>query len=58
MQSGLLTDRFSEERVRSLRDGLGPIAERHHRTVAQVAVAWTLAWNGVTAAIVGARTPE
>ncbi len=58
MRSGLLTDRSSEERVRSLRDGLRPIAERHHRMVAQVAIGWTLAWNGVTAAIVGARAPE
>ncbi len=81
MQSGLLTDRFSEDRVRALpsddwrrkssdfnppqlarnlalRDGLRPIAERHRTTVAQVAIAWTLAWPGVTAAIVGARTPE
>jgi aryl-alcohol dehydrogenase-like predicted oxidoreductase len=34
------------------------IAERHHTTVAAVAVAWTLAWPGVTAAIVGARHPR
>jgi aryl-alcohol dehydrogenase-like predicted oxidoreductase len=27
-------------------------------TVAEIAIAWTLAWPGVTAAIVGARTPE
>ena len=81
MQSGLLTDRFTEERVRTfppddwrrrsadflpprlrrnlaLRDGLRPIAERHRTTVAGVAIAWTLAWTGVTGAIVGARTPE
>jgi len=36
---------------------LKPIAERHNTTVAAVAVAWTLAWPGVTAAIVGARSP-
>jgi aryl-alcohol dehydrogenase-like predicted oxidoreductase len=81
MQSGLLTDRFSEERVKSfpeddwrrrsadfnpprlrrnlaLRDGLRPIAQRHGTSVAGIAIAWTLAWNGVTGAIVGARTPE
>ncbi len=81
MQSGLLTDRFSEERVRALpeddwrrrssdflrpklgrnlalRDGLRPIAERHGTAVADVAIAWTLAWTGVSGAIVGARTPE
>ena len=81
MQSGMLTDRFSEERVThlapddwrrrsaefqppnlarnlALRDALIPIAERHDSTVATVAVAWTLAWPGVTGAIVGARSPE
>src|SRR3984885_2076703 len=34
------------------------VAERHRTTVAAVAVAWTLAWPGVTAAIVGARHPR
>ncbi len=81
MQSGLLTDRFSEARVRTLpeddwrrrssdftqprlgrnlalRDALRPIARRHDTTVAQIAIAWTLTWTGVTGAIVGARTPE
>ena len=33
-----------------------PIAERHGTTVGAVAVAWTLAWPGVTGAIVGARS--
>ncbi len=42
----------------ALRDALRPVAERHGATVASVAVAWTLAWPGVTAAIVGARNPE
>jgi aryl-alcohol dehydrogenase-like predicted oxidoreductase len=42
----------------ALRDALGPIAEQHGVTVSAVAVAWTLAWPGVTGAIVGARTPE
>ena len=42
----------------SLRDALRPIAERHGTTVAAVAVAWTLAWPGVSGAIVGARAPE
>jgi aryl-alcohol dehydrogenase-like predicted oxidoreductase len=41
----------------ALRDALRPIAERHEATVSAVAVAWTLAWPGVTGAIVGARTP-
>jgi len=41
----------------ALRDALKPIARRHGATVSSVAVAWTLAWPGVTAAIVGARRP-
>ncbi len=81
MQSGILTDSFSGERVArmedddwrkrdanftepalsrnvALRDALRPIAERHGVTVAAVAVAWAVAWPGVTGAIVGARRPE
>lgn len=81
MQSGLLTDRWSVDRIQqlapddwrrrapefqsprlernlALRDALRPIAERHGTTTAAVAVAWTLAWPGVTGAIVGARSPE
>ncbi len=45
------------DRNLALRDALRPIARRHGVSVAAVAVAWTLAWPGVTAAIVGARTP-
>jgi len=41
----------------ALADALRPIAERHGTSVAAVAVAWTLAWRGVTGAIVGARSP-
>lgn len=37
--------------------GLRPVAERHQVSVAAVAIAWTLAWPGVTGAIVGARRP-
>jgi aryl-alcohol dehydrogenase-like predicted oxidoreductase len=40
----------------ALANALRPIAERHRATVAAVAVAWTLAWPGVTGAIVGARS--
>jgi aryl-alcohol dehydrogenase-like predicted oxidoreductase len=80
MQSGLLTGRFSVERVQSLpkddwrtrnteysgerlvrnlrlADALKPIADHYRTSVAAVAVAWTLAWPGVTGAIVGARSP-
>lgn len=81
MQSGLLTDRFSAERMKqlpaddwrtrsddfrspqlernlALRDALRPIAERHQVSISAVAIAWTLAWPGMTGAIVGARSPE
>jgi len=81
MQSGLLTDAFSAERVAAmpaddwrrrapyfqepnlgrnlaLRDALSPIAQKHGVDVGAVAIAWTLAWPGVTGAIVGARRPE
>lgn len=34
---------------------LEPIAVRHGVSVAEVAIAWTLAWPGITGAIVGAR---
>ncbi|MFC3980543.1 aldo/keto reductase [Streptosporangium jomthongense] len=39
-----------------LADALRPVAARHGVTVAEVAIAWTLAWPGITGAIVGART--
>ncbi len=42
----------------ALRDALKSIAQRHGTTVSAVAVAWTLAWPGVSGAIVGARKPE
>ena len=42
----------------ALRDALRPVAARHRTTVAAVAIAWAHAWPGVTAAIVGARSPE
>ncbi len=81
MQSGLLSGRFSAERVAAmpeddwrrrnaeftqprlaqnlaLAEALRPIAESHDVSVGAVAIAWTLAWPGVTGAIVGARSPE
>jgi aryl-alcohol dehydrogenase-like predicted oxidoreductase len=42
----------------ALRDALRPIARRYDTSVSAVAIAWTLAWPGVTGAIVGARTPK
>jgi aryl-alcohol dehydrogenase-like predicted oxidoreductase len=81
MQSGLLTDSFTTEKMATLakddwrhrhpnfqepnlsrnlalRDALRPIAKRHGTTVSAVAVAWVIAWPGVTGAIVGARSAE
>ena len=46
------------ERNLELRNSLRPIADRHRTTTAAVAVAWVLAWAGVTGAIVGARSPQ
>jgi aryl-alcohol dehydrogenase-like predicted oxidoreductase len=38
-------------------EALRPVAERHGVTPGAVAIAWTLAFPGVTGAIVGARRP-
>jgi aryl-alcohol dehydrogenase-like predicted oxidoreductase len=46
------------DRNLALADALRPVAAKHATTVAATAIAWTLAWPGVTAAIVGARRPE
>ena len=81
MRSGLLSGRFSAERVASLPEDdwrataedflepklsanlglverLGPLVERLGTTLPELSIAWTLAWPGVTGAIVGARTPS
>ena len=50
------TDRLAANLA--LSDLLEPVARRHGVTRAAVAVAWTLAWPGVTGAIVGARRPD
>jgi aryl-alcohol dehydrogenase-like predicted oxidoreductase len=39
-------------------DAMAEVARRHGVSQAAAAAAWTLAWPGVTAAIVGARRPE
>ena len=41
-----------------LAEAFRPVAERHGTSIAAAAVAWTLAWPGVTGAIVGARNLE
>lgn len=51
---------FSGDRLRrnlALAAALEPVARRHGCPVGAVAVAWTLAWRGVSGAIVGARSP-
>jgi aryl-alcohol dehydrogenase-like predicted oxidoreductase len=51
---------FQEPNLRRnllLRDTLAPIARRHETSVSAIAIAWALAWPGVSGAIVGARTP-
>ncbi|MFN2606667.1 MAG: aldo/keto reductase [Acidimicrobiales bacterium] len=81
MKSGLLTGRFSADRVASLPDDdwrkahddftepalsrnlalveqLRVVADRLGCSLPELAVAWVLAWPGVSAAIVGARRPE
>jgi len=46
------------DRNLALRDALRPVARRRGVGVSAVAIAWTLAWSGVTGAIVGARSAE
>jgi aryl-alcohol dehydrogenase-like predicted oxidoreductase len=41
----------------TLADSLKPIAQKHGTSVSSVALAWVLSWPGLTAAIVGARSP-
>ena len=41
-----------------LRDALRPIARKHGASVSAVAIAWVLAWHGITGAIAGARRPS
>ena len=45
------------ERNLTFVDAFGPVAERHGVSIAASAIAWTLAWPGVSGAIVGARSP-
>ncbi|QLY33704.1 aldo/keto reductase [Nocardia huaxiensis] len=41
----------------ALVDAIRPIAARHGVSVAEVVLAWTTSWSGITGAIVGARNP-
>ncbi len=52
--------RFSVEnrtRVAHFAEAIGPVAEGHGATIAQIVIAWTLAQPGVTFALCGARNP-
>jgi aryl-alcohol dehydrogenase-like predicted oxidoreductase len=53
-------DAFTTDLPRNLAlvEALRPVAQRHDTSLGAVAIAWTLAWPGLTAAIVGARTPD
>jgi aryl-alcohol dehydrogenase-like predicted oxidoreductase len=42
----------------ALVERLRPVAERHGTSLGALAISWTLAWPGVTGAIVGARAPD
>ncbi|MEI9902198.1 MAG: aldo/keto reductase [Hyphomicrobium sp.] len=42
----------------ALADAMRKVGERHGTTAAAAAIAWVLAWPGVSGAIVGARAPE
>jgi aryl-alcohol dehydrogenase-like predicted oxidoreductase len=46
------------ERNVALAERLRPIAQRHNASISAVAIAWALAWPGVTGAIVGGRSPK
>ncbi|MCX5496857.1 aldo/keto reductase [Kaistia dalseonensis] len=45
------------EKNLALVEALRPIAEKHEANIGEVALAWALAWPGLTATIVGARSP-
>ena len=46
------------EANRAVAAALEQVAQRHATSVAAVAIAWVLAWPGVSAAVVGGRTPS
>jgi aryl-alcohol dehydrogenase-like predicted oxidoreductase len=45
------------ERNLALAEALRPLAAKHNSSVASIALAWALAWPGLSGAIVGARSP-
>jgi aryl-alcohol dehydrogenase-like predicted oxidoreductase len=53
-----IQDRYMNERGYRVLDQLDRIAEAHHVTVAQVALAWIMARPSITSAIASATSPE
>lgn len=52
--------RFSvanRRKAKDFSDAIQPVAERHAASIAQIVIAWTLAQEGVTFALCGARNP-
>ncbi|MBX4861898.1 aldo/keto reductase [Rhizobium bangladeshense] len=50
--------RFSvgnRQKATALADAIGPVAEKHGASIAQIVIAWTLAQPGITFALCGAR---
>jgi aryl-alcohol dehydrogenase-like predicted oxidoreductase len=45
------------ERNLALAAALKPVADKHGTSISTIALTWVLAWPGLTAAIVGARSP-
>jgi myo-inositol catabolism protein IolS len=56
--SKLFAEGIFEQCMQVVRDVIEPIARAHDKTLAQTAIAWTLQTPGITAPIVGARTPQ
>lgn len=56
--SGLIKQLTSSDKAFAALDIVREIASAHHIPVAQIALAWMLAKEGVTSPIIGARTPE
>ena len=48
----------NRQKVLGLLDRIKPIAESHRITLAQLAIAWTIAQKGISTALVGARNPQ
>ncbi|MCE5218645.1 aldo/keto reductase [bacterium] len=56
--SKLFAEGIFEQCVQAVRDVIEPIARAQDKTLAQTAIAWMLQTPGITAPIVGARTPQ